>query len=50
MSQALVDELPAIDSNRVHPAFFSVGSLVLITPLCIVGAIIGTQRGVTTGL
>jgi uncharacterized oligopeptide transporter (OPT) family protein len=33
-----------------HPAFFSLGSLALITPLCVVGSIIGTQLIVTLGI
>ncbi len=33
-----------------HPAFFSAASLVLITPLCIIGAIIGTQLITTLGI
>ncbi|MFI5012422.1 MAG: OPT/YSL family transporter [Hyphomicrobiales bacterium] len=33
-----------------HPVFFSLSSLVLIAPLCIVGAIIGTQLIVTLGI
>src|ERR1700678_2288655 len=33
-----------------HPAFFSLPSLALIAPLCVVGAIIGTQLIVTLGI
>jgi uncharacterized oligopeptide transporter (OPT) family protein len=33
-----------------HPKFFSPASLVLITPLCIIGAIIGVQLIVTLGI
>ena len=33
-----------------HPAFFSLRSLALIAPLCVVGAIIGTQLIVTLGI
>ena len=36
--------------SRQHPSFFSLGSLALITPLCVVGAIIGTQLIVTLGI
>ncbi len=35
---------------RQHPAFFSAASLALIGPLCVVGAIIGTQLIVTLGI
>jgi len=34
----------------VHPAFFSIGGIALIAPLCVVGAIIGTQLIVTLGI
>jgi uncharacterized oligopeptide transporter (OPT) family protein len=50
VSQAIADDVPAADAERVHPAFFSLGSLILITPLCVVGAIIGTQLIVTLGI
>jgi uncharacterized oligopeptide transporter (OPT) family protein len=40
----------SIESSTRHPAFFSVPSLLLITPLCVVGAIIGTQLIVTLGI
>jgi uncharacterized oligopeptide transporter (OPT) family protein len=50
VSQAIADDVPAADKERVHPAFFSLGSLILITPLCVVGAIIGTQLIVTLGI
>ncbi|HWK46633.1 MAG TPA: OPT/YSL family transporter [Stellaceae bacterium] len=33
-----------------HPKFFSLGSILLIAPLCVVGAIIGTQLIVTLGI
>jgi uncharacterized oligopeptide transporter (OPT) family protein len=33
-----------------HPAFFSLPSLALIAPLCVVGAVIGTQLIVTLGI
>jgi uncharacterized oligopeptide transporter (OPT) family protein len=33
-----------------HPAFFSAISLLLIAPLCVVGAIVGTQLIVTLGI
>jgi uncharacterized oligopeptide transporter (OPT) family protein len=35
---------------RQHPAFFSAGSLLFITPLCVLGAIIGTQLITTLGI
>jgi uncharacterized oligopeptide transporter (OPT) family protein len=37
-------------AHAKHPAFFSVASLALITPLCVLGAIIGTQLIVTLGI
>ncbi|SED90264.1 Uncharacterized membrane protein, oligopeptide transporter (OPT) family [Rhizobiales bacterium GAS188] len=37
-------------TTEKHPAFFSLSSLALIAPLCIVGAIIGTQLIVTLGI
>jgi uncharacterized oligopeptide transporter (OPT) family protein len=36
--------------SRRHPAFFSVSSLLFITPLCVLGAIIGTQLITTLGV
>jgi hypothetical protein len=33
-----------------HPAFFSAASLLLLTPLCVVGAIVGMQLIVTLGI
>src|SRR5271154_7452575 len=47
MGSAIVEKAAA---DRVHPAFFSIGSVVLIAPLCVVGAIIGTQLIVTLGI
>lgn len=35
---------------RRHPAFFSLPSLILIAPLCVVGAIIGTELITTLGI
>jgi len=40
----------AATTTRQHPAFFSAASLALIAPLCVVGAIIGTQLIVTLGI
>ncbi|SEE60000.1 Uncharacterized membrane protein, oligopeptide transporter (OPT) family [Rhizobiales bacterium GAS191] len=37
-------------TTEKHPAFFSLSSLALIAPLCIVGSIIGTQLIVTLGI
>jgi uncharacterized oligopeptide transporter (OPT) family protein len=37
-------------STGKHPAFFGLASLALITPLCVIGAIIGTQLIVTLGI
>ena len=39
-----------MSDQQKHPAFFSATSLLLITPLCVVGAIIGTQLIVTLGI
>jgi uncharacterized oligopeptide transporter (OPT) family protein len=35
---------------RRHPRFFNLASLALITPLCVVGAVIGVQLIVTLGI
>jgi uncharacterized oligopeptide transporter (OPT) family protein len=40
---------PRSDS-RIHPRFIELGSLLLIAPLCVVGAIIGVQLIVTLGI
>jgi uncharacterized oligopeptide transporter (OPT) family protein len=37
-------------SDRVHPRFIELASLLLIAPLCVVGAIIGVQLIVTLGI
>ena len=37
-------------TRKKHPAFFSAGSLLFITPLCVLGAIIGTQLITTLGV
>jgi uncharacterized oligopeptide transporter (OPT) family protein len=37
-------------TGQRHPAFFSGVSLLLIAPLCVVGAIVGTQLIVTLGI
>lgn len=39
-----------VTSATKHPAFFSPASLLLITPLCVLGAIIGIQLIVTLGI
>jgi hypothetical protein len=36
--------------SRSHPRFLELSSLLLITPLCVVGAIIGVQLIVTLGI
>ena len=36
--------------TRIHPRFLELGSLLLIAPLCVVGAIIGVQLIVTLGI
>ena len=40
----------AAGRTRVHPRFIELGSLLLIAPLCVVGAIIGVQLIVTLGI
>ncbi len=37
-------------STGRHPAFFSLSSLILIAPLCVLGAIIGTELITTLGI
>jgi uncharacterized oligopeptide transporter (OPT) family protein len=44
-------ELPPVEpAARTHPRFFETASLLLIAPLCVVGAIIGLQLIVTLGI
>lgn len=43
-------EVPGGAEAKVHPGFFSLASLVLIAPLCILGAIIGTELITTLGI
>jgi uncharacterized oligopeptide transporter (OPT) family protein len=50
MASAIVEKVERNETDRVHPAFFSIGSIALIAPLCVVGAIIGTQLIVTLGI
>ena len=50
MAGAITGTAQATGVDRVHPAFFSFGSIALIAPLCVVGAIIGTQLIVTLGI
>ena len=38
------------ETGQRHPAFFSTISLLLVGPLCVVGAIVGTQLIVTLGI
>jgi len=38
------------ETGQRHPAFFSTISLLLVAPLCVVGAIVGTQLIVTLGI
>ncbi len=47
---AIADKAEPVEIERVHPAFFSVAGIALIAPLCVVGAIIGTQLIVTLGI
>lgn len=37
-------------SRQAHPTFFSLPSLMLIAPLCVVGAVIGTELITTLGI
>src|ERR1700723_1724123 len=50
MAGAITGTAQTSAEGRVHPAVFSVGSLALIAPLCVVGAVIGTQLIVTLGI
>lgn len=50
MSTSVARPPAAPDAARRHPAFFTLGSLLLIAPLCVVGAVIGTQLIVTLGI
>jgi uncharacterized oligopeptide transporter (OPT) family protein len=50
MALSVTETVAGAAPERVHPAFFSLGSLVLISPLCVLGAIIGTQLIVTLGI
>ena len=49
MSQ-LADQPATARAERRHPRFLEPASLLLITPLCIIGAIIGVQLIVTLGI
>ncbi len=48
--QRLVEAEATHEATHRHPRFFSLPSLLLITPLCVVGAVIGTQLIVTLGI
>ncbi len=50
MAASPVATAPPAETRPRHPAFFSLGSLLLIAPLCVVGAVIGTQLIVTLGI
>jgi uncharacterized oligopeptide transporter (OPT) family protein len=52
MSDLAVDETTNATrpGSRVHPRFLELSSLLLIAPLCVVGAIIGVQLIVTLGI
>ncbi|MEJ0016473.1 MAG: OPT/YSL family transporter [Acetobacteraceae bacterium] len=43
-------ESTAVTGSRSHPRFLEPGALLLIAPLCVVGAIIGVQLIVTLGI
>jgi uncharacterized oligopeptide transporter (OPT) family protein len=47
MSERTTTSRPEV---RIHPRFVELGSLLLIGPLCVVGAIIGVQLIVTLGI
>ena len=49
MSQ-LADQPATAHAERRHPRFLEPASLLLITPLCVIGAIIGVQLIVTLGI
>lgn len=51
MSDLTADQTAASRAGpRVHPRFLELGSLLLIAPLCVVGAVIGVQLIVTLGI
>jgi uncharacterized oligopeptide transporter (OPT) family protein len=50
MSEIAADRISAGAHPVVHPRFFEPATLLLIAPLCIVGAIIGVQLIVTLGI
>jgi uncharacterized oligopeptide transporter (OPT) family protein len=52
MSDLAVQRTTAAERSgtRIHPRFIELGSLLLIAPLCVVGAIIGVQLIVTLGI
>src|ERR1700727_689435 len=50
MTSAVTGAAESAETERSHPAFFSLGSILLIAPLCVVGSIIGTQLIVTLGI
>ena len=50
MTTASASTAPENAASVRHPAFFSVAGLFLIAPLCVVGAIIGTQLITTLGI
>lgn len=43
-------QAPSRRGSRIHPRFLEFSSLLLIAPLCVVGAIIGVQLIVTLGI
>jgi uncharacterized oligopeptide transporter (OPT) family protein len=46
----VVQQVTTRPAARIHPRFIELGSLLLIAPLCVVGAIIGVQLIVTLGI
>ncbi|HEY7580670.1 MAG TPA: OPT family oligopeptide transporter [Acetobacteraceae bacterium] len=46
----VVEQVTTRPAARIHPRFIELGSLLLIAPLCVVGAIIGVQLIVTLGI
>src|SRR5208283_2790321 len=50
MSETIANGATPQPEARVHPRFLTLASLVLIGPLCVLGAIIGVQLIVTLGI
>ncbi len=50
MSDVVTSRPSTVPRRGAHPRFFEMAALVLIAPLCVVGAIIGAQLIVTLGI